>query len=174
MRALKILNAEKENSFSVVFCGSDKGNLSYVKEQVALMGLEDVVHFLDFVPIEQLIGLYQNAFALVYPSYFGPNNLPPLEAFALRCSVICADAPGMKQQLGDGALYFDPKDPQGIVSKIEEFQQNQSLKNCLIKNGYERAHSWTCKEYLGAVNSILDEFSSIRSCWSTKETYVHT
>jgi glycosyltransferase involved in cell wall biosynthesis len=41
---------------------------------------------------------------LRYPSFFGAENLPPLEAFALGCPVIAADMPGAREQLGDAAI----------------------------------------------------------------------
>jgi glycosyltransferase involved in cell wall biosynthesis len=46
------------------------------------------VHILGIVTREDLLDLYVGARALVYVSYFGPENLPPLEAFGLGCPVI--------------------------------------------------------------------------------------
>jgi glycosyltransferase involved in cell wall biosynthesis len=41
---------------------------------------------LGFVSHEELSALYKNAVALVFPSFFGPDNLPPLEAFCTALS----------------------------------------------------------------------------------------
>ena len=49
----------------------------------ASAGIAAHVHFLGFVDTEDLVALYQHAHALTYLSFFGPENLPPLEAFAL-------------------------------------------------------------------------------------------
>jgi hypothetical protein len=40
------------------------------------------VRFLGFVPRSDLVMLYRHAFALAYVTFFGPENLPPLEVRA--------------------------------------------------------------------------------------------
>ena len=37
-----------------------------------------------------LVALYRHAFALAYVTFFGPENLPPLEAFGLGCPVVAS------------------------------------------------------------------------------------
>src|SRR6202795_4272080 len=96
----------------LVFTGSDKplfnyakqGNQSFVQERAHDLSLPDQVIFAGFVSREDLIGLYQQALALVYPSFFGPENLPPLEAFALGCPVIVARISGSREQFADAAV----------------------------------------------------------------------
>ena len=73
----------------------------------------DRVRFLGFVDTDELVALYRGAHALVYLSFFGPENLPPLEAFALGCPVVQADVPGAREQLGDAALLVPPTDAGG-------------------------------------------------------------
>ena len=70
-------------TMSFVFVGSDKGQLEHVRAHVRERRLEDAVHVLGYVEEDELVALYQHAHALVYLSRFGPENLPPLEAFAL-------------------------------------------------------------------------------------------
>ena len=63
----------------------------------AEFGLAGAVHILGYVSDEELIALYQHAHALLYLSRFGPENLPPLEAFALGCPAIVEDVCGCKR-----------------------------------------------------------------------------
>ncbi len=167
LHALKILRETHHLNFNIIFTGSDKGNLQYIKQQVQELGIQDHVKFLGFVNRDQLISLYQNAFALVFASFFGPNNIPPLEAFALGCPALIADADGMQEQLGQAALFFNPTDEQELVTKIIALHDNHELRSTLIAAGKERAVSWTSQEYLQGVINIIDEFSAIRRCWST-------
>ncbi|MFM7620659.1 MAG: glycosyltransferase, partial [Alphaproteobacteria bacterium] len=90
LNAFKILLQKNESfkNFKIVFTVSNKGNEEHIKEKTHEYGLEKFVKFLGFVKKEQVISLYQNAFALVYPSMFGPDNIHPLEAMALNCPVI--------------------------------------------------------------------------------------
>ena len=88
--------------------GSDQGNLGYVKRIVASLGLSPQVHILGFVPRADVDRLYRAAFALIYPSFFGPDNLPPLEAFARNCPVAAASVPAPRTKLRRLGLVFHP------------------------------------------------------------------
>jgi glycosyltransferase involved in cell wall biosynthesis len=165
IHALEILFKEYKLPVSLVFVGSDAGNLSYVKKTALNHELSEFIHFLGFVSREDLIGLYQNASALVFPSFFGPDNIPPLEAFALGCPVVAADVPGAKEQLGDAALLVDPRIPAELARAVDRIINSPSLRTTLVEKGCARAHGWTGKEYVRGVFSLLDEFEAIRACW---------
>lgn len=171
--ALKILRERGQLDFSVVFTGSDKGNLRHVQEVTRNLGLNDHVYFRGFVDRDELVQLYKNAFALVYPSFFGPDNLPPLEAFALGCPVIAAQVSGAEEQFGDAALLFDPKDEEQLVTKITLLHANNDLRATLIQRGLSQARKWTAKDYVSKVYGIIDGFLAIRRCWSSLEPFRH-
>jgi glycosyltransferase involved in cell wall biosynthesis len=145
--------------------GSDKGNLAYVQKITSDQKMTPNVHFLGFVSSEDLISLYQNAYALVFPTFFGPDNVPPLEAFALGCPVIASNVPGAEEQMGDAALFFDPKKPEEIARAVDLLYTSHSLRNTLIEKGYTRAHQWTGKDFIRSLFLILDEFESVRKNW---------
>jgi glycosyltransferase involved in cell wall biosynthesis len=112
-----------------------------------------------------MISLYQNAFALTYMTFFGPDNLPPLEAFALGCPVIASKVSGAEEQLGDAALLVDPKNPEQIADAIFKLYNSPDLRKILIDRGSKRAQKWTGHDYVRNIFSILDEFEAIRRCW---------
>lgn len=170
LKALSILKQEGSD-FKVVFTGSDKGNKTYIEQKVKDYNLENDVKFLGFVSEEELVSLYKNAFAMTFASMFGPDNIPPLEAMALNCPVICADVKGIKEQLGDRALLFNPTDENDLVQKIK-ILQDENLKSNLIKKGFELAYSLTTKNYVSKMIDIIDEFAPIRECWSSDEKYI--
>lgn len=163
--AIDRLRKEHGLSFEVVFVGADKGNESFVRETSVGLGLAEQVHFLGFVSPAELVALYRNAFALAYLSFFGPENLPPLEAFALGCPVIAARVPGASEQLGEAALLVDPTDTSGIASAIKSLHDDSSLTETLVTRGRERAQSWTGQDFVKGVFCMLDEFEKIRRCW---------
>ena len=171
--ALKILVEQERLDFSVVLTGSDQGNQKYVLETVANLGLTNRVHFRGFVSRNILIHLYKNAFALVFPSFFGPDNIPPMEAFALGCPVIAAWTSGADEQMGDAALQFDPKDEMQLAAAIKKLYTTPGLRETLIQRGQARAHKRTAKDYVRDMFKIVDEFQPFRRCWSSHEPYKH-
>jgi glycosyltransferase involved in cell wall biosynthesis len=163
--AVKRLNDQYNLRFPVVFVGSDKQNLNYIKHLAQSLDLSDQVHFLGFVPQEDLITLYQGAFALTFMSFGGPDNIPPLEAFALGCPVIASNVSAAQEQLGDAALIVDPSDEQQIATAIKLLHDDRDLYEKLVQKGYQRAAQWNSRDYVGEVLHILDAFEPIRRCW---------
>lgn len=163
--ALQILIEKFNVILPVVFVGSDKGNEGYIRKLTSELGLTKQVFFLGFIPKEDLIHLYKNAIALTYMTFFGPDNLPPLEAFALGCPVIASDITGSEEQLGDGAIFVDPKDPEMIAKAIFDIYSSQDLRQSLIERGLIRAKSWTAQDLTRNVLLFIDEFDAIRRCW---------
>lgn len=164
LKALKILN-DKGLNFSLVLTGSDKGNLRYIKQKVKELDLEEKVYFLGFVSTEDIVNLYKKAFALVFPSFFGPDNIPPLEAMALDCPVLCSNADGMKEQLGDCAIYFDLDDENQIVEQLENLYNNPDKRNFLIQKGKNLAEKRRSNNYIEIMIKIINDFEHIKECW---------
>jgi len=163
--AIKILKEKHHLNFAVVFSGSDKGNLQYIKDKTKELNLTKKVFFPGFVTREELVRLYKNAFALVFPSLFGPDNLPPLEAMACGCPVIAGDVAGAKEQLADAALLVNHTSEKEVAYAINLLFRNNNLREKLIKKGYERAVRWTSGNYMKSIYKILDEFKLYRRCW---------
>ncbi len=149
----------------VVFVGSDRGNVGYIRCLSKKLGLAKQMHLLGFVPQSDIVSLYQNAMALVYASYCGPENLPPLEALAIGCPVIASDIPGAREQLGASVIYFKPGDPLDIAQSIKLLLTDHNFRSTLIERGRERARCWTARDYVRGIFKILDSFEPIRRCW---------
>ena len=160
------LKAEHQIDLPVVFVGSDKGNQEYIRTFAAQLKPSIDVAFLGFVPIQDLVALYRGAFALAYVTFFGPENLPTLEAFALGCPVVASAVDGAREQLGDAALLVDPRDPANIAAAIKSLHDDKQLRQTLIERGHARAERWTAKDFVRGVFSALDEFETVRRCWA--------
>jgi glycosyltransferase involved in cell wall biosynthesis len=163
--ALNFLKRRADLELDLVLTGSDKGNLNYISKTVAELGLTSQVHLLGFVPKADLYGLYREAVCLTYASFFGPDNIPPLEAFALGCPVVAAAVPGSEEQLGDAALLFNPADPADIARAVMEVYRDPSLRAKLVKRGKDIASSRSPQAYVGQICQMLDDFAPIRRCW---------
>ncbi|MFM7518962.1 MAG: glycosyltransferase family 4 protein [Planctomycetota bacterium] len=174
VRALKAMGDRGLGTHRVVFCGSDKGNLGYVKRFVETAGLADRVCFAGFVTIGELIALYRRSRALVFPSYMGFDNLPPLEAMGLGCPCIVSDIPGHHDQFGEAALYFAPNDPAAIAARVVDVESDTQLRDRLVERGRIRAAAWRADDYVAAIDECVDEFANYRINWPSGDGYRHT
>ena len=159
LRALALLP-----EYTLVLVGSDKGYLEHVRSIARELGVLDRVRFLGFVETGELVRLYRGAHALVYLSFFGPENLPPLEAFALGCPVVQADVAGAREQLSDAALLVPPTDPSAVAEAVRRLADS-GLRQRQTEAGRARAAGYTAEGYVQGMVHFLDEFEPVRSCW---------
>ena len=169
LEAIRSIRENRGIDLHVAFVGSDYGNENYVHSAAQRLGVADLVRFLGFVSRDELISLYRGALALVYPSYFGPENLPPLEAFALGCPVIAARVPGAEEQLGDAAILADPADADGFATAIIRLAEDSVLVADLKRKGAQRARRFTAVEFVRKMWSVFDRLEPRRRCWSTAD-----
>jgi glycosyltransferase involved in cell wall biosynthesis len=158
LEALKILKGKFSINLSVVFSGGDKGNLDYIKRTTQKLGLSQSVQFLGFVDDADLKNLYKDSVALVMPSYFGPTNIPPLEAFSLKTPVIYPNEPGLRDQVGSAALLIDLGDPASLANQLKTLLETPRLREELIDRGVERLEELRDKNDLELFRTNLIRF----------------
>ena len=163
--ALKILKSDYGLDLALVLTGSDKGNRKFIENYVDEEALTDSVHFLGFVSKEEIIAIYRQAKALTFMTYFGPDNIPPLEAFALGCPVIASSVDGAKEQYNDAAILVDPSSPKEIADAIWKLINDPILRDSLIATGYQKSKQWTSTDYVNSAFELFGEFSNIRKNW---------
>ena len=91
--------------------------------------------FVPYISQKDLVGLYNNAEAFIFPSIYEGFGLPLLEAMKCNCPVISSNATCLPEVAGNAALYFNPKDKKEILEKIKSINSEKSLRNNLIKKG---------------------------------------
>ncbi len=167
--ALKYLADTYGASFvpKVYFVGSEKNTKNYIQDKVMEFGLSEKVVFLGFVSNAQLVGLYKNATALIYSSLFGPENLPPLEAFAFGCPAIVSDVPGSTEQYQDAVLYFERFNEVDLASKIKELIENKLLRDSLITKGKVLSEFYSLHNYQLKMEEIFAEYELYLRCWKS-------
>lgn len=148
-----------------VFCGSDCGNLDTTLNYAAKKKVSNLVKYLGYVPDNQMPLYYQNSLALVMPSYFGPTNMPPMEAFAIGTPVVISDLPGFNEQIGNAGLQIKPTDFAGLASILKHLHENQTFRDQLIAKGKERFESFSDEDRIKTLNQIFENFSYKISLW---------
>ena len=166
LEGLSILEQRYGLKISAIFSGSDKGNKKYIENHAKKLKIKDRIHFVGFVKNEEIIDLYQQSIALVMPSYFGPTNLPPLEAFQLGVPVLYSNQPGLRNQVGDAALLMDLKDPNSMALHLKKLIENKQLREQLIKSGYERLKHFNSYNRAEILKNIIQDFRWRRFCWN--------
>lgn len=146
----------------LVLVGSNTGSLrrktfDQMMRTATRLGVEDRVHYLGYVPDESMAALYAGATALIMPTFFGPTNIPVLEAWHFDCPVITSDLRGIREQVGDAGVLVDPASSESIARGIRMVLGDGTLRAELARKGHERLAAYTRDDYLKRLRTVLEE-----------------
>ena len=143
---------------NLILVGSEQNNRNIVEHLIAQYDLRDNVEILGYVTNDEMVYLYKHACALIMPTFFGPTNIPQLEAFQLGCPVATSRIYGIPDQVGDAALLFDPDSVDEIADCMEKLWNNDEMCQMLIKRGQEKALQWGQKQFNMKFKTIIDSY----------------
>jgi glycosyltransferase involved in cell wall biosynthesis len=168
-----VAQARAQNSeVRLVLSGGSRKEQLRVCAHVAKLGMQNHVLFVGYLPEADIPEFYRRARALIFPTFFGPTNIPPLEAFALGCPVGVSRIYGIPEQVGDAALLFDPRSEQEITDCILQLWQNDELCCLLSARGLQRSRLWGPTQFRNTLQAVIEQLtlcSSGIACHMSRE-----
>ena len=113
-------------NISAVFCGDDKGYLNQIKKYVFEKNLQKKIIFLNFISSEEMAEIYKNCFVLAMPTFSGPTNIPPWEAFYFKKPVLYSKIYEIEKEYKDAVYYIDPYNVESLVDALCDLKQNKN------------------------------------------------
>ncbi|MBC7232562.1 MAG: glycosyltransferase family 4 protein [Chloroflexi bacterium] len=108
-----------------------------LQKQVAELGLEGKVLFLDHVPDEDLPLLYNAADVFVLPSLYEGFGLPALEALSCGTPVVAANRASLPEVVGEGGVLVEPMDAeamaQAMVALLSDPQRRAAASQAALR-----------------------------------------
>ena len=162
LHAIRIIMDQTGERVPVAFCGTYADyfrahNFIELRKLANQLDIAEHVYYLGMVPDEDIAALYTLSAALVMPTFFGPTNLPPLEAWHYGRPVITSDIRGVREQTGDAGLLADPKSPQQLARAMLELWRDEALGAKLAERGRKRLEAYRWPDYVTRVTDILAE-----------------
>jgi glycosyltransferase involved in cell wall biosynthesis len=138
-----------EDSLPLVLAGGKGWLEDDLEDFICKLGIRKHVRILGYVEDDELIWLYKNCFAFIYPSLFEGFGLPVLEALSLGAAVITSNTTSLPEVAGDAACYVDPLKEADIVAAMSRLTSDEAyrieLKNLAqpqaLKFSWERCAS---------------------------------
>jgi glycosyltransferase involved in cell wall biosynthesis len=108
---------------------------------------------------DALGALYRGARAFIYPSRYEGFGIPPLEAMAHECPVICSNSSSLLEVVGDAGEYFSPDDVDDMRRAIETVAYSDQVREGLRLAGlaHIKKFSWEkcARETLNVYRNVL-------------------
>jgi len=100
------------------------------RERYSALAPEGAIEFLNGVTDEEYTTQLERATALVTASFEEGFGIPLIEALSMGTPVACTDIPVFREVAGDGAVYFDPRNPSDIARAIRTLEDDAIWKKC--------------------------------------------
>jgi glycosyltransferase involved in cell wall biosynthesis len=157
VRLLQALSVALESvpDLHLVLVGSGKNAHAKVMRTIDDLHLRHRVKVLGYVPDEYMPGFYRRARGLVMPTFFGPTNIPPLEAMTAGCPMAISNIYAMPEQVGDAALLFNPSSVEEIAQAIVRLASDKTLRSQLSEVGRKRAQMWDQPHFEARFHQIV-------------------
>jgi len=162
LEAIKIIADETQERVPIVFCGAYWNyimahNFKDLMTLASKLGITDRVRYLGSVPDEDIAALYTLSAGLVMPTFFGPTNIPPLEAWHFGRPVITSDIRGAREQNGDAGLLVDPRSPKALAEAMRRVWHDEALCATLVARGKQRLVSYSWNSFIDSITAIITE-----------------
>ena len=150
IEAYRAISAEIPELMMVLVCSHPT-----IRNLISNSGFSGVIP-VGPVSADELLWLYRNGSALIFPSREEGFGLPPIEAMACGMPAVVSNSSSLPEVLGPHAVYIDPTDTAGIADATSLILQDQEYRNRLI-NGSRKYVSRFSREYMA--RTLSDVYS---------------
>lgn len=158
LKAFNLMTHTPGFAFSLILAGTGHPLPLQYRDFLNGNQLSSRVIWLESVNAQDLPDLYRSARMLVFPSLYEGFGLPLLEAMASGLPVAASKISVIPEVAGDGALYFDPREPRDIAAKVLQLLNDESIARQLAEKGLERAGAFKWEK---TVRAMLAEFAAL-------------
>ncbi len=142
IRAFAIVQAERPDMHLILAGAADPKAGADLDRVIREHGVPHRVSRIGYVHADDLPVFYSLAEAFVFPSHDEGFGLPPLEAMACGCPVVCSGGAAV-ENCGDSAVSCDPQDRASIASAVSLLLDHPQFRAEKIAAGYRKAAKFT-------------------------------
>lgn len=126
--------------------------------QKKIRSARDSIMHIENIDSADLPAIYQSAAVFVFPSLYEGFGLPPLEAMASGCPVICSRTASLPEVCGDAAIFIDPENTDELKNALKELLENEKLRVELRQKGLMHAKKFTWRKTAEKTLEVIRKF----------------
>ena len=130
---------------TLVFAGGTGWKMDGFEAYVDSLGISEHVIMTGYVSDDELIWLYRNCYANIYPSLFEGFGLPVLEGMQFGAPTIASNSTSIPEVTGDAALLISPGDIEAWSQGMLQFSKKQNLRDSYKEKATVQAERFSWK-----------------------------
>lgn len=139
-------------------------------QYVAELGVADKVILLGYVSDAELIWLYRNCYAHLYPSVFEGFGLPVLEGMQFGAPTLCSNTTSLPEVAGDAAMLISPASVGDWVDAMRAIADSAETRQTCAAAARQQASKFDRNRSATAVLHIYREAISLPKRISSRQT----
>lgn len=146
-----------KEKFKLVMAGPDQVPQK-VLQQIKILNIAEDVIFPGYLPLHDLVLLYNCAEIFLFPSLYEGFGMPPLEAMRCGCPVIISDRASLPEVAGDAGVLINPDDYRQYAAGMNKIINNPDYRADLVARGLKRGEKFSWRK---SAQQTLDLLESI-------------
>lgn len=152
---VKVLDEAPDTKLKIAGAAIDREYTEQLYRMVDRLGIGSQVEFLGSVAPDVLVEYYTSCALFVFPSTVETFGNPLVEAMACGAPVACSNTAAMPEIAGDAVVYFNPRSPDEMASKILMLLRDPDARISLGQKARERAQRYSWKETARKTAEVL-------------------
>ena len=144
----------------LVFAGGKGWLMDDFQRQLSELGISEHVILTGYVSDDELIWLYRNCFANLYPSFFEGFGLPVLEAMQFGAPTLASNTTSIPEVLGTTGPLIGPLDEAGWIQAMLDLENNPERRLIMRAAGEDQAAQFrwevSTRQLLDLYAEVLD------------------
>lgn len=149
--------ALKGEPMPLVFAGGQGWLMEDFQKHLHDLKIESHIIFTGYVSDDELIWLYQNCYASLYPSLFEGFGLPILEGMQFGAATLTSLSTSMPEVAGNAAILLPAEDSKAWAQAMVQLATNPNERERLIKAGREQACRFDWKQSAKSLLQLYTE-----------------
>lgn len=141
----------------LVLAGGKGWLMENFQRELSELGIADNIVMTGYVSDEELIWLYRNCYANLYPSLFEGFGLPVLEGMQFGAPTIASNSTSIPEVAGNASILLDPGDVEGWARAMLRLCIDQTEKVRLSDLAREQAANYDWKKSATALLNLYGE-----------------
>jgi glycosyltransferase involved in cell wall biosynthesis len=151
--AFAIVQSKSPDLHLVLAGASDSATAEAIDHIARTCAVRHRVSCIGYVQADDLPALYSLAQVFVFPSHDEGFGLPPLEAMACGCPVVCSGG-AVVENCGSAAITCDPHNHASIAGAVSQVLGQPDFRKEKTESGFKRAAEFSWEKAAHATEAV--------------------